>query len=66
MRHLDDALRLERDLLDEVRRVIAQLPAEDAFRLLLERHERMLEAAIDRIQQLGWRRPEDGEGAGYT
>ncbi|MBO0690571.1 MAG: hypothetical protein J2P40_13490 [Candidatus Dormibacteraeota bacterium] len=64
MCRLDDALRLERDLLDDLRRLIAQLPAEDAFRLLLERHEQKLEAAIDRIQQLRRRRAEDVEGPG--
>jgi hypothetical protein len=55
VRHLDDALRLEQDLLDDVRQVIAELPAGNAYRLLLERHEETLEAAIEQIQQLGGR-----------
>lgn len=58
MRHLDDALRLERDLLAEVRELIAQLPQDNAYRMLLERHEEKLEEAIERIEQLGGR-PED-------
>lgn len=53
MRHLDEALRLERELLTEVRHVIAELPEQNAYRRLLERHEEKLEAAIERIEQLG-------------
>ena len=59
MRHLDDALRLERDLLSEVRGLIAQLPQDNAYRILLERHEEKLEQAIERIEELGRPRRED-------
>jgi hypothetical protein len=52
MWHLDDALRLEQDLLLQVRELIAQLPEENAYRVVLERHERGLEDAIIRIEQL--------------
>ena len=60
MRHLDDALRLERDLLAEVRQLIAQLPQDNVYRMLLERHEEKLEEAIERIEQLGGRREDEG------
>jgi uncharacterized protein YdcH (DUF465 family) len=60
VRHLDDALRLERDLLAEVRELIAQLPQDNAYRMLLERHEEKLEEAIERIEQLGGRREDQG------
>lgn len=64
MRHLDEALRLERELLTEVRHVIAELPEENAYRRLLERHEEKLEAAIERIEQLGGWGAEDEEELG--
>ena len=60
MRHLDDALRLERDLLAEVRELITQLPQDNAYRLLLERHKEQLEEAIERIEKLGGRRQDEG------
>jgi bacterioferritin (cytochrome b1) len=60
VRHLDDALRLERDLLAEVRELITQLPQDNAYRLLLERHKEQLEEAIERIEKLGGRRQDEG------
>jgi hypothetical protein len=64
VRHLDDALRLEQDLLAQVRDLIGQLPEESAYRLLLERHEEKLEEAIERIEQLGRPRGDDEQQPG--
>jgi hypothetical protein len=60
VRQLEDALRLEQDLLVQVRQLIAQLPEQNAYRILLERHEQRLEDAIGRIERLGGPSAEEG------
>ena len=62
MRDLDDALQLEQDLLAQVRHLIAQLPEENAYRLLLERHQERLEETIERIERLDERQTEGERG----
>lgn len=52
MRDLEDALRVEQELLARVRELIAELPPDNSYRLVLERNERMLRDVIAQIEDL--------------
>jgi hypothetical protein len=56
---LDRALRLEREVLAQMRALLAELPEDDPFRGVLERHRGSLEEAVSQIETLveGTRRP---------
>ena len=50
--HLDRALRLEQDVLAQMRALLAELPEDDPFRSVLERHRGSLEEAVSQIETL--------------
>ena len=52
MRDLEDALRVEQELLARVRELIAELPPDNPYRLVLEGNERMLRDVIAQIEGL--------------
>ena len=48
----DDGLRLEQQLLAQMRRLIRDLPEGDPYRAVLERHLGKLEDAVGRLEAL--------------
>ncbi|HYZ01606.1 MAG TPA: hypothetical protein VFA92_08930 [Candidatus Binatia bacterium] len=50
--HLDRALRLEQEVLAQMRALLAELPEDDPFRAVLERHRGSLEEAVSQIETL--------------
>jgi len=51
-RHLERALRLEQEVLAQMRALIAQLPDGDPYRDVLERHRGTLEETVGQIEAL--------------
>ncbi|MBO0688641.1 MAG: hypothetical protein J2P40_03585 [Candidatus Dormibacteraeota bacterium] len=51
-RQLDWALRLEQDVLAEMRALLEGLPADDPHRGVLERHQGNLEEAVGQIEAI--------------